>query len=78
MAKRKATFTKQHVIQNRAMIRRAKEMLKDADLNTVPKDHPDIMQAIQNEFPGVKEERIWARMAQALRQLRYEKYHIID
>jgi len=60
------------------MIRRAKELLKDVDLDTVPSDHPDIKETMQNEFPDVKAERIWARMAQAMRQLRYEKFHIID
>lgn len=76
--KGRATFTKEVAAQNREMVRRAKELLKDADLDTVPKDHPDVMETIQNELPGVNEVRIWARMAQALRQLRYEKYHIID
>lgn len=76
--KRKATFTKEVAAQNRAIIRRAKDLLADVDLDTVPKDHPGVKETIQEEFLGVKDVRIWARMAQALRQLRYEKYHIID
>jgi hypothetical protein len=72
--KRKPTFTKETADQNRRMIRRAKELLNDVDLDTVPKDHPDVMKTMQNEFSSVTEYRIWARMAQALRQLRYEKY----
>jgi lipid A disaccharide synthetase len=75
--KRKATFTKQTAAQNKAMIRRAKELLKDADLNVL-KSHTDVMETIQNEFPDVKEYRILARMAQALGQLRYEKYFITE
>lgn len=78
MTKRKPTFTKEIAAQNRAMIRRSKALLKSVDLDTVPKDHPDVMQTIQTEFPGVKEVRIWARMAQAFRQLRIEKYHVVD
>ncbi len=78
--KRKATFTKETVAQNRAMIRRAKELLKCVDLDTVPMpyDHPDVKEKIQSEFPGVTDVRIWARMAQAFRQLRFEKYSIMD
>jgi ribosomal protein S19E (S16A) len=78
VTKRKPTFTKETAAQNQAMIRRAKELLKDANLDTVPKDHPAIKEVIQSEFPGVKDARIWARMTQALRQLRYEKYHTIE
>jgi ribosomal protein S19E (S16A) len=80
MKKRKPTYTKKHAADNRAMIRLAKKLLKnaDADLDTVPKDHPGIKDTIQKEFPDVKDDRIWARMAQAMRQLRYEKYHTID
>lgn len=73
--KRKATFTKETVAQNQSMIRRAKVLLllAGADLNTVANDHPEIAAALREEFPGVTDIRIIHRIAQALRQLRYEK-----
>ncbi len=78
MTKRKATFTKQHAADNRAMIRRAKVLLANADLGTVANDHPKIAATLKAEFSGVTDVRIVHRIAQALRQLRYEKHHIID
>jgi 16S rRNA G1207 methylase RsmC len=76
--KRKATFTKKHAAQNRAMIRRAKELLSDADLGTVANQHISVKETLKDEFPDVNDTRITHKIAQALRQLRYEKYHIID
>ncbi|MCP4083182.1 MAG: hypothetical protein GY743_23415 [Planctomycetaceae bacterium] len=67
------SYTKKHAAQNRAMVRRAKELLKDADLDTVPKDHPDVIRIMKIEFPGVTDVRINHRVAQAMRQLRHEK-----
>lgn len=73
MTKRKATFTKQHAADNRAMIRRAKVLLADADLDTVANDHPEVVAALKVDFPGVTDVRIVHRVAQALHQLRDEK-----
>lgn len=77
MTKRKATFTKQHAADNLAMIRRAKALLADADLNTVANDHPEVATTLKVEFPGIADVRIVHRIAQALHQLRYEKHHTI-
>jgi len=76
--KRKATFTKQHAADNRAMIRRAKVLLAGADLDTVANQHPEVVAILKAEFLGVTGFRIINRVAQALRQLRYEKYHILE
>jgi uncharacterized protein (UPF0332 family) len=78
MAKRKASFTKETAAQNRAMIRRAKALLVDAGLDTTANQHPGVIATLKKEFPGVTDVRIGHRVAQALRQLRYEKYHTID
>ncbi len=81
MAKRKPTYTKKHAADNRAMIRRAKVLLGDQigiDLDTVANQHPEVIATLRTEFPDVSDTRIVHRIAQALRQLRYEKYHIID
>lgn len=74
MTKRKATFTKQHAADNRAMIRRAKALLADADKDTVANDQPEVVATLKAEFPGVTDVRIVHRIAQALRQLRYENH----
>lgn len=78
MAKRKATFTKETAVQNRAMIRRAKALLTGVQIDTVANDHPGVKERLKAEFPKVTDTRIVARMAQAIRQLRIEKYYIMD
>lgn len=67
------TYTKAHADQNKALRQRAVELLKDADINSVAKDHSAVFDTMQAEFPAVSDVRIYSRMAQALRQMRYNQ-----
>lgn len=73
MSKRKATFTKETAAQNQAIVARAIYLLDYNDLDTVASQRKEVIAQLTQEFSGVSQVRIIAKIAKAIRRIRFIK-----